>query len=90
MSYLPAANTVKRRISLFTREEQKKIAEARRMRGLPDLSAMMASLLGLPRVGPSDPPKETMVVETSDTTLQRRAPSPDATASAPKKRKGQK
>ena len=60
------------------------------MRGLPDLSAMMASQLGLPRIGTSVPPNETVIAETSDTTLQLRAPSPDATSSVPKKRMGQK
>ena len=60
------------------------------MRGLPDLSAMMASQLGLPRVRTSDPPNETGIAKTSDTTLHLRAPSPDATSSVPKKRKGHK
>ncbi|KAG2255553.1 hypothetical protein Bca52824_074847 [Brassica carinata] len=40
-SYPLSANKTKRRISLFTKEVQKKINEARKMRGLPDLSAMM-------------------------------------------------
>lgn len=59
------------------------------MRGLLDLSAMMASQLGIPRDGTSGPPNETGTAETSDT-IQRRVPSPDATSSVPKKNKGQK
>ena len=52
-SYLPVPNIVKRRLSLFTKEEQRKINEAKRMRGLLDLSAMMATQLGLPNAEPS-------------------------------------
>ena len=91
--YLPAANTVKRRISLFTKEEQKRINEARRMKGLPDLSAMMAAQLGLPSVEPSRPPNEVVATDITDATLQRQAPSPDASAaasSAYKKKKSRK
>ncbi|KAF8088105.1 hypothetical protein N665_0553s0006 [Sinapis alba] len=46
--YLPAANTVKRRISLFTRDEQREINASRGMKGLPDLSAMIeARVIGM-------------------------------------------
>ena len=60
------------------------------MKGLPDLSAMMATQLGLPRVGPTDPPSEVGIIGTSDATLQHWAPSPDAAAAAPRKKKVKK
>ena len=89
-SYLPSANKVKRRISLFTKEEQRRINEARKMRGLPDLSAMMATQLGLPSAEPSVPSKEMVVTDTTDATLQSQASSPGATAAASKKKKSKK
>ncbi|KAF8075604.1 hypothetical protein N665_1078s0003 [Sinapis alba] len=61
-------NTVKRRISLFTRDEQRAINASRGMKGFPDLSAMMASQLGLPRPEPVNPPKEVGVIKTAETT----------------------
>ena len=60
------------------------------MKGLPDLSAMMATQLGQPRVGPTDPPSKVRIIGTSDATLQHWAPSPDAAAAAPRKKKGKK
>ncbi|KAF8099063.1 hypothetical protein N665_0252s0002 [Sinapis alba] len=66
--YLPVINTVKRRISLFTRDEQRAINASRGMKGLPDLSAMMASQLGLPRPEPANPSSEVGVTETAETT----------------------
>ena len=89
-SYLPSANKVKRRISLFTKEEQKRINEASKMRGLPDLSAMMATQLGLPSDEPSVPFNEMVVTDTTDANLQRQASSPSATAAASKKKKSKK
>ncbi|XP_048613340.1 meiosis-specific protein ASY2-like [Brassica napus] len=82
-SYLPAVNTVKRRISLFTKEEQKRINEARRMKGLSDLSVMMAAQL----VEPSGAPDEVAATDIIEATIQRQAPSPDASATASKKKK---
>ena len=75
-SYLSAANTVKRRISLFTKEGQKRINEARRMRGLADLSAMMATQLGLPSVEPSGPSSEVVVTDTIDASVRLLRPTP--------------
>ncbi|XP_048599728.1 meiosis-specific protein ASY2-like [Brassica napus] len=89
-SYLPTANKVKRRISLFTKEEHKRINEARKMRGLPDLSAMMATQLGLPSAEPSVPSNEMVVADTIDATLQRQDSSPGATAAASKKKNSKK
>ena len=85
-SYLPSANKVKRRISLFTKEEQKRIKEARRMKGLPDLSVMMAAQL----VEPSGAPEEVAATDIIEATIQRQAPSPDASATASKKKKSRK
>ena len=65
-SYLPSVNKTKRRISLFTGEEQKKINAARKMGGLPDLSAMMAGELGLSHAEPLVPSNE---LATDDATL---------------------
>ena len=89
-SYLPVPNIVKRRLSLFTMEEQRKINETKRMRELPDLSAMMATQLGLPNAEPSIPRSDAAVTDATDATLQRRASSPGATAGAPKKKKNKK
>ena len=89
-SYLPAVNIVKRRISLFTREEQKRINETRKLKGLPDLSAMMATQLGLPGVEPSEPPNEVVITDTTNATLQHQAPSPDATAAVYEKKGSKK
>ena len=85
-SYLPSANKTKRRISLFTKEEQKKIKEARKMRGLPDLSAMMVAQLGLPSAEPLIPSSEMAATDATDAFLQRRDSSPGATAVALKKK----
>ena len=60
-SYLPSVNKTKRRISLFTGEEQKKINATRKMRGLPELSAMMAGELVLSRAEPLVPPSELVI-----------------------------
>ncbi|KAF8085061.1 hypothetical protein N665_0683s0003 [Sinapis alba] len=87
--YIPALNTVKRRISLFTRDEQREINVSRGIRGLPDLSAMMASQLGMSRPEPVDPPSETRVVETTEAGLRRQDLSPVAVA-APSKKKSKK
>ncbi|XP_013632653.1 PREDICTED: uncharacterized protein LOC106338164 [Brassica oleracea var. oleracea] len=89
-SYLPSANKVKRRISLFTKEEQKRINEASKMRGLPDLSAMMATQLSLPSDEPSVSSNEMVVADTIEATLQRQDSSPGATAAAFKKKKSKK
>ena len=85
-SYLPSANKTKRRILLFTKEEQKKINEAREMRGLPDLSAMMAAQLGLSSAEPLIPSSEMAATDATDTSLQRRDSSPGAAAAASKKK----
>ncbi|XP_013679996.1 meiosis-specific protein ASY2-like [Brassica napus] len=89
-SYLPSANKTKRRILLFTKEEQKKINEARKMRGLTDLSAMMAAQLGLPSAEPSIPSNEMVATDTTDVSPQRRDSSPGAAAAASKKKKSKK
>ena len=81
-SYLPSANKTKRRILLFTKEEQKKINEARKMRGLPDLSAMMAAQLGLPSAEPLIPFSEMAATDATDTSPQRRDSSPGAATAA--------
>jgi len=89
-SYLPSVNKTKRRISLFTGEEQKKINAARKMRGLPDLSAMMAAELGLSNAKPSVPSNE---LETDDATLassDHRESSLGVVAVVPKKKKSKK
>ncbi|KAF8107324.1 hypothetical protein N665_0123s0015 [Sinapis alba] len=88
--YIPAPNTLKRRISLFTRDKQREIKASRGMRGLPDLSAMMASKLGLSRPEPVDTPSETRVVETTEAGLERQGLSPVTTASPSKKKTNKK
>ena len=85
-SYLPSANKTKRRILLFTKEEQKKINEARKMRGLPDLSAMMAAQLGLPSAEPLIPSSEMAATDATDASLQRRDSSPGAATATSKKK----
>ncbi|KAF8082024.1 hypothetical protein N665_0852s0003 [Sinapis alba] len=88
--YLPATNTVKRRISLFTKEEQREINASRGMKGLPDLSAMMASQLGLPRPEPTDPPSETGFSVASNVIPERQDLSPVAVAAASKRKDSRK
>jgi len=85
-SYLPTDNKVKRRISLFTKEEHKRINEARKMRGLLDLSAMMAAQLGLPSAEPLIPFSEMAATDATDTSPQRRDSSPGAATAASKKK----
>ena len=85
-SYLPSANKTKRRILLFTKEEQKKINEARKMRGLPDLSAMMAAQLGLPSAELLIPSSEMAATDATDASLQRRDSSPGAATATSKKK----
>ncbi|KAF8085945.1 hypothetical protein N665_0641s0002 [Sinapis alba] len=92
--YLPATNTIKRRISLFTRDEQREINVSRGMKGLPDLSVMMASQLGLTRSEPMDPPSqvkasEATASEVTETTLARQD-LPHVTSAAPAKKKSSK
>ncbi|KAF8047261.1 hypothetical protein N665_3124s0001 [Sinapis alba] len=84
--YLPATNTVKRRISLFTRDEQREINVFRGMKGLPDLGVMIALQLGLPRPEPVDPSSEVRSAEPTEMTLGRHGLSPVA-AAAPAKKK---
>ncbi|KAG2288798.1 hypothetical protein Bca52824_048402 [Brassica carinata] len=89
-SYLPSVNKTKRCISLFTGEEQEKINAARKMKGLPDLSAMMAGELGLSHAEPLVPSKE---LATDDATLassDHRESSLGVVAAAPKKKKSKK
>lgn len=62
-SLLPSVNKSKRRISLFSREEQERINASRRMKGLPDLSAVMAMELGLT---PTEPPSSSNPLVASD------------------------
>ncbi|KAF8050723.1 hypothetical protein N665_1896s0004 [Sinapis alba] len=90
--YLPEINTVKRRISLFTRDEHRAINASRGMKGLPDLSAMMASQLGLPRPEPVNPPNEVGDTETAETTTTpaRQDLLPVVTVTSAKKRGGRK
>ncbi|KAF8107759.1 hypothetical protein N665_0117s0030 [Sinapis alba] len=86
--YLLETNTVKRRILLFTRDEQRAINASRGMKGLPNLSAMMASQLGLPRPEPVNPPSEVGVTKTTEktTTPARQDLPPVVTATSAKKR----
>ena len=85
-SLLPSANKTKRRISLFSNEEQKRIKAARRMRGLPDLSAIMATELGFPNVEPSVPSNLLVASDASLVSLDHRKPSPGVAAAASKKK----
>ncbi|KAF8086631.1 hypothetical protein N665_0618s0008 [Sinapis alba] len=82
-------NTVKRRISIFTRDEQREINASRGNIGLPDLSAMMASQQGLSRPEPVDPPSEVRATEMDEAVLGRHDLSSVA-AAAPSRRKSNK
>lgn len=88
-SYLPSVNKTKRRILLFTVEEQKKINAARKMRGLPDLSTMMAGELGLSRAEPLVPPSELVTDDVNLANSDHRESSL-VVAAAPKKKKSKK
>ncbi|XP_013617387.1 PREDICTED: uncharacterized protein LOC106323884 [Brassica oleracea var. oleracea] len=89
-SYSRSSNKTKRRISLFTKEEQKRINEARKMRGLPDLSAMMMVELNLPSVELPAPSNEMAIAGTTDTSPHHQDSSAGTTTLAPKKKKGEK
>ncbi|KAF8106771.1 hypothetical protein N665_0133s0012 [Sinapis alba] len=78
-----------KRISLFTRDEHREINATRGMRGIPHLSAMMVSQLGLSRPEPVDPPSETRIVETTEVGLGRHGLLHVA-AAAPSKKKSNK
>ncbi|XP_013594593.1 PREDICTED: uncharacterized protein At3g60930, chloroplastic-like [Brassica oleracea var. oleracea] len=88
-SYLPSVNKTKRRISLFTGEEQKKINAARKMRGLLDLRAMMAGELGLSCAEPLVPPSELVTDDVNLASSDHRESSL-VVAAAPKKKKSKK
>ncbi|KAF8116951.1 hypothetical protein N665_0013s0010 [Sinapis alba] len=85
--YLPETNIVKRRISLFTRDEQRAINASRGMKGLPDLSTMMASQLGLPRPEPVNPLSEVSVIKTPETMTPARQDLPPVFIAASAKKK---
>ncbi|KAG2282675.1 hypothetical protein Bca52824_053895 [Brassica carinata] len=87
-NYPLSANKTKRRISLFTKEEQKKINEERKMRGLPDLSAMMMVKINLPSVELPAPSNEMAVADTTDASPRPQDSSAGTTTLAPKKKKG--
>ncbi|XP_013607697.1 PREDICTED: uncharacterized protein LOC106314364 [Brassica oleracea var. oleracea] len=89
-SYLPSVNKTKRRISLFTGEEQKKINAARKMTGLPYLSAMMAGELGLSHAEPLVPPNELATDDVNLASSDHRESSLGVVAAAPKKKKSKK
>ncbi|XP_048599761.1 meiosis-specific protein ASY2-like [Brassica napus] len=89
-SYPLSANKTKRRISLFTKEEQKRINEARKMRGLPDLSAIMTVELNLPSVELPAPSNEMAIADTTDASPHHQDSSAGTTTLAPKKKKGEK
>ncbi|KAF8102777.1 hypothetical protein N665_0195s0014 [Sinapis alba] len=88
--YLPATNTVKRRISIFTRDEQREINASRGMKGLPDLSAMMASQLGLSRPESTDLPGEVKASKAAEIAPACQDPPPVASAAPAKKRSSKK
>ncbi|KAF8093376.1 hypothetical protein N665_0383s0008 [Sinapis alba] len=79
-----------KRISLFTRDEQRAINASIGTKGLPDLSAMMASQLGLPRPEPVNPPSEVRVIETTETMTPARQDVPSVVVAASTKKKGGK
>ncbi|XP_013639596.1 PREDICTED: uncharacterized protein LOC106344840 [Brassica oleracea var. oleracea] len=89
-SYIPSVNKTKRRISLFTVEEQKKINAARKMRGLPDLSAMMAAEHGLSNAEPSVPSNDLVTDDATLASFDHRESSLGVVVVAPKKKKSKK
>ncbi|KAG2270467.1 hypothetical protein Bca52824_065022 [Brassica carinata] len=89
-SYPLSADKTKRRISLFTKEEQKRINEARKMRGLPDLSAMMTVELNLPSLELPAPSNEMAIADTTDASPHHQDSSAGTTTLAPKKKKVEK